>query len=480
MRYTTRLMRLCLLISVLIAVLGFLVFGRSITVYIPITAPVQSAEELHLQWDEGHMQILHKELKGGYLQLRVAAEEPGSHWLSITDSSGQTLSIHGFRVASGSLIYDKVCGSFSGCYTLSAALLFFCISFALVLYRSFFRERGTRIYSFRSILKFGMAIFLSIFGLDLALTFCGYLIKPQEYNMLSFYSAYSGAARSFVMLSAPLALFFGISLIVSNYHLLRHEGKALHNLLSAASGILIIGGLLVCILMEFRSFAGSVTEMRIYNTVNSVICTVYAYFECILFSSAVNGLRAAKHKPPYDRDFILILGCSFRKDGSLTPLLQGRADAAIRFREAQLAETGKAAILVPSGGQGSDEPMPEAEAIGRYLITQGIPEEAILKETRSTTTLENMQFSGALIAERMPDAKIAFATTNYHVFRSGIWAQLAGLRAEGIGSKTKWWFWPNAFIRECAGLLKKNLLPELIGLVGLICFFGAISMLVPI
>lgn len=76
--------------------------------------------------------------------------------------------------------------------------------------------------------------------------------------------------------------------------------------------------------------------------------------------------------------------------------------------------------------------------------------------------------------------KIAFATTNYHVFRSGIWAQLAGLRAEGIGSKTKWWFWPNAFIRECAGLLKKNLLPELIGLVGLICFFGAISMLVPI
>ena len=115
MRYTTRLMRLCLLISVLIAAVGFLIFGRSITVYIPLLAPVQSAEALHLQWDEGHMQILHKELKGDYLQLRVAAEEPGSHWLSITDSSGQIDSIYGFRVASGGLIYDKVCGSFSGC-----------------------------------------------------------------------------------------------------------------------------------------------------------------------------------------------------------------------------------------------------------------------------------------------------------------------------------------------------------------------------
>ena len=43
---------------------------------------------------------------------------------------------------------------------------------------------------------------------------------------------------------------------------------------------------------------------------------------------------------------------------------------------------------------------------------------------------------------------MAFATTNYHVFRSGILAHDEGLAAEGIGSHTKTYFWVNAFIRE--------------------------------
>ncbi|MGN0455632.1 MAG: YdcF family protein [Acutalibacteraceae bacterium] len=69
----------------------------------------------------------------------------------------------------------------------------------------------------------------------------------------------------------------------------------------------------------------------------------------------------------------------------------------------------------------------------------------------STNTLENMKFSKELIGDN--DAKVAFSTTNYHVFRSGIFSNQAKLKAEGIGSKTKWYFWPNAFIREFIGLI---------------------------
>lgn len=74
-----------------------------------------------------------------------------------------------------------------------------------------------------------------------------------------------------------------------------------------------------------------------------------------------------------------------------------------------------------------------------------------MPETKSTNTLQNMKFSKELIADSK--AKIAFSTTNYHVFRSGIFAGQAGLKAEGMGSKTKWYFWTNAFIREFVGLL---------------------------
>ena len=37
-------------------------------------------------------------------------------------------------------------------------------------------------------------------------------------------------------------------------------------------------------------------------------------------------------------------------------------------------------------------------------------------------------------------AKIAFSTTNYHVFRSGVTATSNGMKVEGIGSKTKPYF----------------------------------------
>jgi hypothetical protein len=62
------------------------------------------------------------------------------------------------------------------------------------------------------------------------------------------------------------------------------------------------------------------------------------------------------------------------------------------------------------------------------------------------------------------------------VFRSGVWASLAGLKAEGIGSKTKWWYWPNAFMRECIGLLANRWKQELVFLVLLLILFGAISL----
>ena len=78
-------------------------------------------------------------------------------------------------------------------------------------------------------------------------------------------------------------------------------------------------------------------------------------------------------------------------------------------------------------------------------------------EDRSVSTLENMTFSKQVIDGVKPEAKVAFATTNYHVFRSGIYAIQAGIDADGIGSRTKWYFWPNAFVREFIALLSTKI-----------------------
>ena len=92
--------------------------------------------------------------------------------------------------------------------------------------------------------------------------------------------------------------------------------------------------------------------------------------------------------------------------------------------------------------------MAEAIAIKNYLISQGVKENQIIVEDKSTSTIENMRFSKNIIEDINKDAKVSFATTNYHVFRSGVIANEQGLECEGIGSKTKWYFYTNALIRE--------------------------------
>jgi len=134
-------------------------------------------------------------------------------------------------------------------------------------------------------------------------------------------------------------------------------------------------------------------------------------------------------------------------------------------------KTGKELMFVCSGGQGSDEPISESACMKRYLLLKGIREHLILEENRSTDTRENMQFSRERIMEVNPDGKIAFSTTNYHVFRSGIWARRAKMRALGVGAKTKWYFWPNAWVREFIGLMTEHRGKQILVLGGMILFY---------
>ena len=91
-----------------------------------------------------------------------------------------------------------------------------------------------------------------------------------------------------------------------------------------------------------------------------------------------------------------------------------------------------------------------ADIICECLVEQGVDESNILVEDTSKNTYENFKNSMELIRENggNDESKIAFSTTNYHVFRSGLTAARQGIKAQGTGSRTKAYFWINAFIRE--------------------------------
>ena len=142
-----------------------------------------------------------------------------------------------------------------------------------------------------------------------------------------------------------------------------------------------------------------------------------------------------------------------------TPLLRGRIDKALELWSAQ----GCSAILVPSGGQGSDEVISEAEAMSRYMLRQGVPREAILTEDQSTTTMENLVFAKNLLdARQATPYRCAFVTSDYHVFRTALYASHVGLKGDGVGSKTAAYYFPTAFIREFIAITKEHWMPYVI------------------
>ena len=153
----------------------------------------------------------------------------------------------------------------------------------------------------------------------------------------------------------------------------------------------------------------------------------------------------------------------------------GRIEAAVSFYRKQLQETGRAPVLVASGGQGKDEVCSESASIKAQLLREGIPEEHILQEDRSESTYENMKFSKDVISQEK--AKVAFATTNYHVFRSGLMARRVKMRAVGIGAKTKWYFWPNATVREFVGILTEHRVKQALILGGMIGLYTAMTLI---
>jgi len=209
----------------------------------------------------------------------------------------------------------------------------------------------------------------------------------------------------------------------------------------------------------------------------SLVASFYLYFECMMIGAIVAGLIAAFYEPEPDKDIVIILGYSLRDGKASESVLRRRVNRAIAFREKQLRETGKDLVFITSGGRGTDESVSESRWMHDYLVQQGVPEEIIIEEDQSTTTHENMIFSKKKILEIDPEAKVAFCTSNYHVFRSGLYARREKIRAVGMGAKTKWYFWPNASVREFAGILSEHRLKQAVILSGLILLNVALGLL---
>ena len=331
-------------------------------------------------------------------------------------------------------------------------LIVFILLTIISLISAFFKQLQYNPYSYNTVIYSGFALFLLFLLSTHVHAAAEGWFSQQPFLKKDMLELLADSAKSYMYLTAPFLAVFSGSLLISNLALIRHEGKSFVNLLGILLAVCLVGGEIIIALLDrwISADPHSHTALRVLVNAGSAI---YLYFECMMIGTIIADAIAALHVPERDKDFLIVLGCGLRKDGTPTPLLQGRLDQALAFDRRQKEETGKEAYFIVSGGQGPDEVQSEAASMKAYLMSRGVEERRIIAEDQSTDTAENMKYSKEKIMAVNPEGKIAFFTTNYHVFRSGIHARRAKMRAQGMGARTKWYYWPNAAVREFIGVL---------------------------
>ena len=302
-------------------------------------------------------------------------------------------------------------------------------------------------YSYSIIMNLGLVIFLIINILrqiNLLIT------NSNSTSINNLYNNTLDSFSYFAFLILPLIILLALYSIITNIVLIYKEGFKFQNILGIIFGLgIAIGAFASQFIFEIIKNINLInSNLYIKKFIDIGLNSVLCYFYCLTLATLYCNIMAAKHKPNFDKDYVIILGSKIRKDGTLTPILQARVDKAIEFAKEQKEKSNKRIVFVPSGGNGEDEIIAEAEAMKNYLIEKGISLEDIIVEDKSKNTYQNLKFSKQKIDEDNKDGKIIFSTTNYHVFRSGVIANNEGIDCEGMGSKTKWYFYTNALIRE--------------------------------
>lgn len=302
-------------------------------------------------------------------------------------------------------------------------------------------------YSYKIITNLGLIVFLNINILRLINVL---IVNWKVTSIIDIYNKTLESFSFFAMVTLPCIVILSLYSIISNIVLIKKEGFYYRNLFGIVFGIAILFGITIMQLLYINvdTIELQRNAMFLKKFIVISINSVLSYLYSIIIAALYCNVMASRHVPKYDKDFVIILGCKIGKNGELPPLLKGRVDRAIEFSKKQKEITNKDIIFVPSGGKGEDESISEAEAMKEYLKKNNFKDKNIIIENKSTSTKENILYSKDKINEIKGNSKIAFSTSNYHVFRSGVIASNQGIDCEGMGSKTKWYFYSNALIRE--------------------------------
>lgn len=144
---------------------------------------------------------------------------------------------------------------------------------------------------------------------------------------------------------------------------------------------------------------------------------------------AVDIWRHADISADTEADAALVLGAAVLGDEPSPVLVE-------RLRHAQrLFETGQVQAIVVAGGRSPEDDLSEAEASRDWLVAQGIPTEAIVLESTSRTTIENLQLARPILDAHGFDS-VLIVSDPLHMRRAMLIAARQGITAAASPTQT--------------------------------------------
>src|SRR5215469_15875437 len=129
-------------------------------------------------------------------------------------------------------------------------------------------------------------------------------------------------------------------------------------------------------------------------------------------------------------DVILVLGAAEYR-GRPSPVLRARLDHAL-----ELYRRGIATRIMTTGGAGGDPVFTESTVGRSYLISQGVPSEAIIVETEGESTVHSVALAGEIL-RRMGLGSVVVVSDGYHIYRVKRMLESDGLVVYGSPRKER-------------------------------------------
>ncbi len=141
--------------------------------------------------------------------------------------------------------------------------------------------------------------------------------------------------------------------------------------------------------------------------------------------------KACKGNAQGKKNYLLILGCRVREN---------QAEETLRMRCIKASEYLKEhpeAVAIACGGiVHKDQYISEAQAIEDILMSEGIEKERIIREDKSTTTVENFKNAKKIIeiSDSKDNPSLALLSSDFHLLRARLIAKKAGLVCQTVSA----------------------------------------------